>query len=68
SFLLATLLWFASEDKAWALVGFVLAALVAQSRVEGRIHSVREVVYGAVAGVSLAAAIYAIGAGVRAAL
>lgn len=68
SFLLATFLWFASEDKAWSLVGFVLAALVAQSRVEGRIHSVREVVYGAMTGVGLAAAIYAIGAGVRAAL
>ena len=41
-----------------AILGFFLAFLVSQSRVEGGIHSVREVVFGAVLGSSVSAALF----------
>ena len=46
-FFLATTIMFMSRTVAVGIMAFLLAALVAQSRVEGGIHTLREVVTGA---------------------
>lgn len=47
-----------SNNLLAAILALILAALVAQSRVEAKIHSLREVVLGALLGMALAALIY----------
>jgi diacylglycerol kinase (ATP) len=47
-----------SNNLMAAILAILLATLVAQSRVEKRVHSLREVVLGALLGIVLAAAIY----------
>ncbi|CBH21896.1 Phosphoesterase, PA-phosphatase related:Prokaryotic diacylglycerol kinase [Acetoanaerobium sticklandii] len=51
SFALATSIGYISENALVATLSFMLALLVAQSRIEGRIHTLREVIYGGVLGI-----------------
>lgn len=53
AFSLWTALVFVQEDLLVVGVGFLLAALVAQSRLKAKIHSLREVMAGALVGVSV---------------
>lgn len=57
-FLLAMTICFTAHNSAVAFLAVLLAILVAQSRVEAGIHSVREVVAGAVLAILLTALIY----------
>ncbi len=50
AFSLATLLVFLNFNIFSVLIGYLLAALVAQSRVDGEIHTTAEVIWGAVVG------------------
>jgi diacylglycerol kinase (ATP) len=54
AFFMATCLCIAIDNKLWSVFGFLLATLVGQSRVEGGIHSLREVILGIVVGIGLA--------------
>ncbi len=51
SFALATSISYISENMLIATLSFMLALLVAQSRIEGKIHTLKEVVYGALLGI-----------------
>ncbi len=51
AFSLATLLVFLNLNIFSVIIGFLLAVLVAQSRVDGDIHTAAEVIWGAVVGV-----------------
>lgn len=51
SFALATSIGYISENALVATLSFTLALLVAQSRIEGRIHTLREVIYGGILGI-----------------
>ena len=55
---LATAIFFLTESGASVVLAFVLALLVAQSRVEGGIHSVLEVVLGSMLGVLVVLALF----------
>ncbi|MBX6395244.1 MAG: diacylglycerol kinase [Alicyclobacillaceae bacterium] len=55
AFCLATAIGFLSQNGTAATLAFVLAGLVAQSRVEGRIHTALEVAAGAALGIAVAA-------------
>lgn len=56
-FLAATILYF-SRDALVAIVGVIMALLIAQSRVEARIHSMQEVATGALLAMLLTAFVY----------
>lgn len=58
AFGLAVAIFFLSESGAPVILGAGLALLVAQSRVEGNIHSVAEVVLGALLGASVVATVF----------
>ncbi len=58
AFAAATMLAFFYQKALPALLAFLIAVLVAQSRVEARIHNVFEVLWGAVLGSVVALAIY----------
>jgi diacylglycerol kinase (ATP) len=58
AFAAATMLAFFYQKPLPALLGYLVAFLVAQSRVEARIHSVFEVLWGAILGSVVALAIY----------
>lgn len=58
AFATATMLAFFYQKPLAALLGYFVAFLVAQSRVEGRIHNFFEVLWGAVLGTVTALAIY----------
>ncbi len=59
AFLLAvTIIYRSSMDPFSIILALALAFLVAQSRVEGKIHTIREVVIGGLLGVCLTAGIY----------
>ncbi len=60
AFFLATTIIFIANNAFAAVLAFLLALLVAQSRVEARIHTVREVVMGAVLALFLTASVYRI--------
>lgn len=60
AFFLATTIIFVANNAFAAVLAFLLALLVAQSRVEARIHTVREVVTGAVLALFLTASVYRI--------
>ena len=58
AFAAATLLAMFYERPLPALLGYLIAALVAHSRVEAKIHSVFEVIWGAILGSVIALALY----------
>jgi diacylglycerol kinase (ATP) len=58
AFFLATTILFESSNVFVAILALLLAGIVAQSRVEAHIHTVREVLIGAALGLSLAGLIY----------
>lgn len=58
AFAAATLLAMFYQRTLPALLGYLIAALVAQSRVEAKIHSAFEVIWGAVLGSVIALALY----------
>ncbi len=57
-FLLAMTIFFAVDNSTVAILAILLAILVAQSRVEAGVHSVREVVLGAVLAIFLTSLVY----------
>ena len=57
-FLLATTILFVSHKVSVGIMAFMLAVLVAQSRVEGGIHTLREVIYGGLMATSIACVVY----------
>ena len=50
---MATSISLLSEDPLIATLSFLMAALVGQSRIEGKIHSLHEVVLGAITGITV---------------
>jgi diacylglycerol kinase (ATP) len=54
----ATALALVTQNGAAAILAYLVAALVAQSRVEGEIHSVPQVVLGAVVGILVVVAVF----------
>lgn len=56
-FLASTILYF-SKDALAAIVGVIMALLIAQSRVEAKIHTIQEVVTGALLAMLLTAFVY----------
>jgi diacylglycerol kinase (ATP) len=58
AFFLATTVTFFAGNYFIAVLAMLLAFLVAQSRIEGRIHTVQEVVIGAALGLFLTASVY----------
>lgn len=59
SFFLASTLIYRAMDYLTAMLALFLAFLVAQSRVEGKIHTIQEVVIGGLVGVALTGLVYA---------
>ena len=57
-FLLAMTIFFIAKNPAVTVLAILLAVLVAQSRVEAGVHSVREVVLGAVLAIFLTSLVY----------
>ncbi|HEV2474753.1 MAG TPA: diacylglycerol kinase, partial [Chthonomonadales bacterium] len=57
-FLLAMTIFFTAHNTLVAFFGILLAILVAQSRVEAGVHSIREVVLGAVLAILLTSLVY----------
>lgn len=57
-FFLATTIMFVSANIAVGIMAFLLAVLIAQSRVEGGIHTLGEVVTGALLATGIACAVY----------
>jgi len=57
-FFLATTIMFMSANKAVGILAFLLAVLVAQSRVEGGIHTLAEVVTGALLATAATCVVY----------
>lgn len=51
SFALASAISYISENMLIATLSFMMAVLVAQSRIEGKIHTLKEVIYGALLGI-----------------
>jgi diacylglycerol kinase (ATP) len=51
AFSIATIILYFSNSLAVALLSFILAFMVAQSRVEGKIHSIKEVILGSLLGI-----------------
>jgi len=61
-FYAATVLLLTMQNKVLALLAFIPALLLAQSRIEGGIHTVREVIMGGLVGTALAALVFFAGA------
>lgn len=57
-FFLAATILFVSKSAIAAILGIIMALLIAQSRVEAKIHSIQEVITGALLAVLLTAAVY----------
>lgn len=57
-FFLATTIMFMTQKIAVAIMAFLLAVLIAQSRVEGGIHTLREVIAGALLATGIACVVY----------
>lgn len=60
AFCLATLATFLIHSTAIALISYALAVLVAQSRYEGKIHTVGEIILGAILGIVITAGVFLI--------
>lgn len=58
AFSIATIITFITRDTLIAALSFLMALLVAQTRLEAKIHSLLEIVYGAVLGILAAAIIF----------
>lgn len=58
SFCLATIIAFLTQNALVTLLGFILAFLVAESRVEGKIHTISEVIFGGIIGILIASIIF----------
>lgn len=66
SFFLAVTLIYRTNMDRWSIVlAILLATLVVQSRVEGKIHTMQEVVLGGLLGICLTAGVYYFAIGVR---
>ncbi len=61
SFCVATIIACISENALVGTLGYFIAALVGESRIEGKIHSVFEVVVGGILGIVVGILIYQIG-------
>ncbi len=59
-FFLATTIMFMSRKLAVGVLAFFMAVLIAQSRVEGGIHTLREVIAGALLATGIAAIVYTV--------
>jgi diacylglycerol kinase (ATP) len=57
-FFLAMTIVFTSESRFVSLLAFLMAIIIAQSRVEAGVHSIQEVILGAVIAVFLTASVY----------
>jgi len=57
-FFLAATILFVSKNGIAAILGIIMALLIAQSRVEARIHSIQEVITGALLAMLLSAVVY----------
>ena len=57
-FLLAMTIFFIAKNPAVTVLAILLAVLVAQSRVEAGVHSLREVVFGAILAILLTSLVY----------
>ena len=57
-FLLAMTIFFLTQNPVVAFLAILMAVLVAQSRVEAGVHSLREVVFGAVLAIALTSVVY----------
>jgi len=57
-FFMACTIFFMSKQIAVGIMAFLLAVLIAQSRVEGGIHSLREVIVGALLATSVAVVVF----------
>lgn len=57
-FFLAATILFISKNAIAAVLGLIMALLIAQSRVQARIHSIQEVITGALLAVLLTATVY----------
>ena len=60
AFFLASVIWFVTFSLSAAAIGFILALLVAQSRIEGNIHTMQETVFGALLGIMVTLLMYQI--------
>lgn len=60
SFCLATIIAFLAQNSLITFLGYTLAFLVAESRVEGKIHSLSEVIFGGIIGILIASIIFKI--------
>jgi len=54
----ATAIWFYTGSAAAGVLSFAIAALVAQSRVEGEVHTIPQVILGALLGLLIVTAIF----------
>ncbi|MEN6582054.1 MAG: diacylglycerol kinase [Armatimonadota bacterium] len=59
-FFLATTIMFMSRKVSVGIMAFLLAVLIAQSRVEGGIHTLREVIAGALLATGIACVVYTV--------
>lgn len=59
-FFMATTIMFMSDRIAVGIMAFLLAILIAQSRVEGGIHTLREVIMGALLATGVSVVVYAV--------
>lgn len=57
-FFLAVTIFWVSRNVAAAILAFAMAALIAQSRVEAKIHTIQEVIVGALLATGLTGAVY----------
>jgi diacylglycerol kinase (ATP) len=51
AFFMASVIWFITASLSAATIAFFLALLVSQSRIEGKIHTLQETVFGAILGI-----------------
>lgn len=60
SFLIATIIGFNSNSALVITLGYILALLVAESRIEGKIHKPMDTIYGAILGIVVGIVIFLI--------
>lgn len=60
SFLIATIIGFNSRSALVTTLGYILALLVAESRIEGKIHKPLDTIYGAILGIVVGIVIFLI--------
>ncbi|WP_099203137.1 diacylglycerol kinase [Miniphocaeibacter massiliensis] len=58
AFCLATIITFLTNNTLVTILSFILAFLVAESRIEGKIHSLSEVIFGGITGILIATIIF----------